>query len=94
MVITLKDVEHMASLAKLRLKENEKEGYINRLNAFLAYIEALQELNTSGIPPTTHALPLENVFREDIERPCLPREKALANAPDSNEGYFHIPKIL
>lgn len=94
MVITIKDVEYVAKLAKLELKPEEKPAYTEKLNAILDYMVKLEELNTKEVPPTTHVLPLNNVFREDELRPCLPREKALQNAPDQNDGYFRVPRIL
>ena len=94
MVITIKDVEYVAKLAKLELKPEEQPAYTEKLNAVLDYMVKLEELNTKEVPPTTHVLPLNNVFREDELRPCLPREKALQNAPDQNDGYFRVPRIL
>lgn len=94
MAITLEDVDYVAKLAKLQLAEDEKEDYAKKLNSILQYMEQLQDIDTKDIPPTTHVLPLENVFREDELREGLPLEKALANAPDTQDGYFKVPKIM
>ena len=94
MTISIQEVEYVAKLAKLKLTEEEKTAYAEKLSAVLAYMEHLKEIDTSQVPPTTHVLPLENVFREDVVKPCLPREEALANAPDRQDGYFKVPKII
>ena len=94
MAISEKDVSYVAELSELELSEQETAEYTETLNAILDYMEQLQELDTTGIEPTTHVLPLVNVFREDVVKPCLPREKALQNAPDRTENSFKVPKIL
>lgn len=94
MSITIGDVEYVAKLAKLELEPSEKAEYTEKLNSILEYMQQLQELDTRDIEPTTHVLPLNNVFREDELKPCLPREKALQNAPDQVDGYFRVPRIL
>ncbi len=94
MGITVNDVEYVAKLAKLTISEEEMDGYIKKLSSILDYMQQLQEIDTTGVQPTTHVLPLENVFRADEVRPCLPREKVLTNAPDTEDGYFKVPKIL
>ncbi|MEG1500879.1 MAG: Asp-tRNA(Asn)/Glu-tRNA(Gln) amidotransferase subunit GatC [Clostridiales bacterium] len=94
MTISIKDVEYVAKLAKLDLNQDEKSAYTEKLNDILNYMEQLQELDTKDVPPTTHVLPLVNVFREDQVQPCLSREKALSNAPDREDGYFRVPRII
>jgi len=94
MAITLEDVDYVAKLAKLQLADNEKKDYAKKLNSILQYMEQLQDIDTKDIPPTTHVLPLENVFREDELKEGLSLEKALANAPDTQNGYFKVPKIM
>lgn len=94
MSITIKNVEHVASLARLELSESEKEKFTGQLNAILKYAEQLNQLDTDGIEPTSHAMPLVNVMREDIVRPSLPIEKVLLNAPDEEDGQIKVPAVL
>ncbi|MBM7854274.1 aspartyl-tRNA(Asn)/glutamyl-tRNA(Gln) amidotransferase subunit C [Desulfohalotomaculum tongense] len=93
-MISKKDVEHVALLARLELKEEEKEMYTRQLNDILKYAHKLQQLNTEDVTPTAHVLPIKNVFREDQVGDHLPNEKALANAPDKEGNYIKVPKIM
>jgi aspartyl-tRNA(Asn)/glutamyl-tRNA(Gln) amidotransferase subunit C len=93
-VVSIKDVEHAANLACLKLADNEKAAFTEKLNEIFAYMEQLRELDVSGVAPTTHVLDLKNVFRDDAVKPGLSREKALSNAPDEIDGCFAVPKIL
>jgi len=94
MTISIKDVEHVAKLARLMLSDEEKEMYTKQLNDILKYAEQLQELDTEKVKPTAHVLPLKNVFREDKVLEHLDPEKALTNAPDREENFFKVPKII
>ena len=94
MKITKKDVEQVAKLARLEITETEKEAFTQQLSAILTYVEKLNALKTAGVEPTATVLGQSNVFREDQARPSLPVEKAVANAPESAEGFFVVPKIL
>jgi aspartyl-tRNA(Asn)/glutamyl-tRNA(Gln) amidotransferase subunit C len=94
MKVTAKDVESVAILSRLELKETDMEKYTKHLNAFLEYADVMTSLNTDGVKPTDHVLPLQNVFREDVVKPSLDRELALSNAPQREDGYFKVPKIL
>lgn len=94
MSISAKQVEHVASLARLELTEEEKEMYTEQLNAILGYAEKLGSLDTDGIEPTDHAVPLANVLREDEARPSLPLERVLLNAPDEEDGQIKVPAVL
>lgn len=94
MKITQEHVEHVAKLARLALSEEEKKKLSLQLSQILDYIETLNALDTSGVEPTSHVVPLSNIYREDRVRPCLSQEKALQNAPDSEEGFFRVPKII
>jgi aspartyl-tRNA(Asn)/glutamyl-tRNA(Gln) amidotransferase subunit C len=93
-VIQKKDVEHVARLARLALTDAELEKMREQLNGILAYIEKLNALDTQGVEPTSHAVPMVNVMRDDEERPCLPRDEALANAPDRAGEFFRVPRII
>src|SRR5713101_7829405 len=92
--LTLPQVEHVALLARLDLTPEEKTKLTEELNVILDYFEQLQELDTAGVEPTSHAIPMQNVFRTDEVRPSLPREVILAEAPDAREGYFVVPRIV
>ncbi|MFX3632684.1 MAG: Asp-tRNA(Asn)/Glu-tRNA(Gln) amidotransferase subunit GatC [Candidatus Pristimantibacillus sp.] len=94
MSITLKDVEHVANLARLELSDQEKEQFTGQLNAILKYAEKLNGLNTDDVEPTSHVLPITNVMREDVMRESLPIEKVMLNAPDEEDGQFKVPAVL
>ena len=92
--ITLADVEHVARLARLELSPEEKERMCGQLDAILGYVDQLQRIDTTDVPPTSHVLPLANVLREDEVRPSYPGEAMLANAPDPDGERFGVPRIL
>ncbi|MHB2147520.1 Asp-tRNA(Asn)/Glu-tRNA(Gln) amidotransferase subunit GatC [Calditrichota bacterium LG25] len=92
--VTRKDVEYIASLAKLRLDEEEVPVITDQLNRILEYVEHLNELDTSDVEPLAHPLELQNVFREDEKKPSLKREEALKNAPKRAGDYFSVPKVV
>jgi len=94
MRIDKKTVENIAKLARLALTEEEKKSFAGQLDKILAYIDKLNELDTSKIEPTFHAVPLKNVFRDDEVKPSLKQEEALANAPQKDRGYFKVPRII
>lgn len=94
MKISRAQVEHIADLAKLDLTEAEVERYADQLSAILDYVEQLNQVDTSAIPPTASVLPLSNVLRPDRAAPSLPTETALGNAPDSAEGQFRVAAVL
>lgn len=92
--ITIEQVEHVANLARLRFNEEEKQRLAEHLGKILEYIEQLNKLNTDEVPPTSHVIPVRNVVREDIVKPSLTQEEALANAPSPVNGLFEVPKII
>ena len=92
--ITLTEVEHVARLARLALDADEKERMRSQLDAILGYVEQLRRVDTEGVEPTAHVLPLVNVLREDEVRPSYPVDAMLANAPDAQDGQFRVPRIL
>ncbi|QJC51213.1 Asp-tRNA(Asn)/Glu-tRNA(Gln) amidotransferase subunit GatC [Paenibacillus albicereus] len=94
MSIDAKAVEHVANLARLELSEAEKEQFAGQLSAILKYAEKLDELDTDGIEPTSHVLPVTNVMREDEVRESVSNETALRNAPDDEDGQFKVPAVL
>ena len=93
-VINGNQVRRVAELARLDLAPGEEELLTGQLNAILAYMDQLSEVDTTGIEPTSHVLPLTNVMRDDVVHGCLSTAEALANAPSADQGHFAVPKIL
>ncbi len=94
MTLSRQDVEKIASLARLELSEAEKSLYQEQLSAILAYAERLNELDLQDVPPTSSAVRLKNVMREDEVRPSLALEDALFNAPDTDQDQFRIQAVF
>ncbi len=92
--ITIREVEQVARLARLALSDAEKERMRRELDGILSYIDKLRALDTEGVPPTSHAVPMTNVMREDEPVPSLPQADMLANAPDRSGDFFRVPKII
>ncbi|HEX7550524.1 MAG TPA: Asp-tRNA(Asn)/Glu-tRNA(Gln) amidotransferase subunit GatC [Candidatus Methylomirabilis sp.] len=92
--ITRAEVEHVARLARLELTEDEKERMTAQLDAILGYMDKLNALDTSQVEPTTTVIPMVSVMRDDVVRPSLDREEALANAPDRADAFFRVPRII
>ncbi len=93
-MITKKDVEYVAGLARLEFSEEEKERLVKTLGDILEYAQKLNQVDTNSVKPTAHILPLSNVYREDRVRPSMDREKILGNAPDSSNGCFRVPRVI
>ena len=94
MKISEQDIKTVASLSRLKIREEEAQDVLFQLNKILTYVENLQALDTRDVEPTTYALPMQNVFREDKVKPSLERELALSNAPLKEDGYFKVPRVL
>ena len=94
MALTPEEVRHVAHLARLSLKPAEVELFTRQLNDILAYMEKLQELDTTGVPPMAHILPVANAFREDQVTGSLERELSLKNAPSREDGVFLVPRVI
>ncbi len=92
--ITRAEVEQVARLARLELGEDEKDQMTAQLDAILGYMETLNVLDTSSVEPTTTVIPMVSVMRDDVARPSLDREDALANAPDREGAFFRVPRII
>lgn len=92
--ITIKQVEHVANLARLRFSEEEKKKLAGQLGKILEYIDQLNKLDTTDVEPTSHAIPVKNVAREDVVKQSFTQDEALANAPSPVEGLFEVPKII
>ena len=88
------DVAYVAQLARLELTAEEKARLEGQLASVLEYVDQLRKLNVDGIEPTAHAIPMVNVFREDKNRPGIPLELALKNAPQRMNDLFVVPKVV
>lgn len=94
MGLSRQDVEHVAALARLGLTEDEVELLRDQLSSILDHIAVLDRLDTAAIPPTAQVIELANVWRDDAERPSLPRAAVLANAPRQTDGFFEVHAVL
>ncbi|HWH00900.1 MAG TPA: Asp-tRNA(Asn)/Glu-tRNA(Gln) amidotransferase subunit GatC [Pilimelia sp.] len=92
--ISREEVAHLARLSRLAVTEEELDTFAGQLDVILQAVARVGEVTAADIPPTSHAVPLTNVLREDVVRPGLPREEALAGAPDADQGRFRVPRIL
>jgi aspartyl-tRNA(Asn)/glutamyl-tRNA(Gln) amidotransferase subunit C len=88
------DIEKVARLARLELSGEEKKTFGNQLEQILTYMEQLNRLDTTGVEPTSHAIPMDNVFREDEVKLSFPREEVLSLSPDQENGHFKVPRII
>lgn len=93
-MLTREEVLHIARLARIQLTEEEVELYREQLGRLLDYFKKLEELDTSGVEPTSHVLEVENVLRSDEPRPSVSQEEALRNAPAKRDGYFEVPQAI
>jgi aspartyl-tRNA(Asn)/glutamyl-tRNA(Gln) amidotransferase subunit C len=94
MKINRTQVEQVARLARLALEEEELDALTGQMDAILGYVDKLNALNTDGIVPTAHAVPMENAFRADEVKPSIGVEKALQNAPAAGNGCFKVPRVI
>ena len=94
MKLSTSDVEYVAKLARLEVTDAEKEKFTAQLNDILLYIDKLNELDTKGVAPMTHAIAVTNAFREDKVQESLGTEGAIANAPDARGEFFRVPKVI
>ena len=94
MKIDRTEVEHVALLARLKPDESEIEKLTEQLNRILNYMDKLNELDTQGLEAMAHAQPIHNSFREDVAKPSLDPDSSLANAPERNETFFIVPRVI
>jgi aspartyl-tRNA(Asn)/glutamyl-tRNA(Gln) amidotransferase subunit C len=94
MKITKNEVLYVAELARLNLDEASIEKFAGQIGNIMEYVDKLNEVDTEGIRPTSHAISLTNVFREDEQKEHLEREQVLANAPEKEDGNFIVPKVV
>ncbi|MCW0215209.1 MAG: Asp-tRNA(Asn)/Glu-tRNA(Gln) amidotransferase subunit GatC [Pseudonocardia sp.] len=88
------EVAHLARLARLAVTDEELDVFAGQLDVILGSVARVGEVAAEDIPPTSHAVPLQNVFRQDVRRPGLSQEQALSGAPAAEEGRFRVPRIL
>jgi aspartyl-tRNA(Asn)/glutamyl-tRNA(Gln) amidotransferase subunit C len=94
MSISREEVAHLARLSRLAVTEQELDSFAGQLDVILQSVARVGEVAADDIPPTSHAVPLTNVYRDDEPQPCLTQEEALSGAPDAFEGRFRVPRIL
>ncbi len=94
MALTLEQMRHIAKLARLELSDAQLEELMAPINALMAHFEKLQALPLDDVEPTSHSIPVDNAFREDVLGTPLPREEVLANAPEARDGLFIVPRIV
>ena len=92
--ITTEGVSHVANLARLEFNEEETQDFTEQLARILDYISKLNELDTDDVAPTSHIHPLYNITKPDVVKTSLPRDEVLANAPEHEEGYFGVPRVI
>jgi aspartyl-tRNA(Asn)/glutamyl-tRNA(Gln) amidotransferase subunit C len=92
--ISREEVAHLARLSRLAVTEEELDRFAGQLDVILQSVARIGDVAADDIPPTSHSVPLTNVYRDDVPRPSLTQEEALAGAPDAYEGRFRVPRIL
>ncbi|MCI0766297.1 Asp-tRNA(Asn)/Glu-tRNA(Gln) amidotransferase subunit GatC [Bacillus sp. TL12] len=92
--ISVENVKHVAHLARLAITDQEAEKFQKQLDAIVTFAEQLNELDTTGIKPTTHVLNMKNIMREDVPEKGLPVEEVLKNAPDHKDNQIRVPAVL
>jgi aspartyl-tRNA(Asn)/glutamyl-tRNA(Gln) amidotransferase subunit C len=92
--ITKNEVEKVAHLARLDFSEEEKVKFTSQLNDILMYIEKLNQVDTTGIEPVSHAIALQNAFRDDVVKDSLSHALSLSNAPEARGPFFRVPKVI
>jgi aspartyl-tRNA(Asn)/glutamyl-tRNA(Gln) amidotransferase subunit C len=93
-MITREQVLRVAELARLKINEDEVETFTKQLGSILEFVEQLKTLDTSNVEPTCFLEPSHDPLRDDVEKPSLPRDEALANGPKVKNGFFAVPKVI
>ncbi len=94
MKITAEEVKHVANLARLKIDPQAVDKLAGQVATILEYVDTLGQVDTEGVPPTSHAIALTNAFREDELRDHLDTDEALSNAPSGEDGFFVVPKVI
>ena len=92
--ISREEVAHLARLSRLAVTEQELDRFAGQLDVILQSVARIGDVAAEDIPPTSHSVPLTNIYRDDVVQPSLTQEQALSGAPDSAEGRFRVPRIL
>ena len=92
--LSIDDVKKVAKLARLALAEDRLAQLTDQLESILHYIDKLKQVDTAGVEPMAHALPVKNILRDDIPQPGLPLDKVLMNAPQTDGPFFKVPKVI
>jgi aspartyl-tRNA(Asn)/glutamyl-tRNA(Gln) amidotransferase subunit C len=92
--ISREEVAHLARLSRLAVTEQELDQFAGQLDVILQSVARIGDVAAEDIPPTSHSVPLTNIYRDDVVQPSLTQEEALSGAPDSAEGRFRVPRIL
>lgn len=94
MPISKKDVQYIAALARIDLPQDKLEGMTKSLGDIVRYVELLQKLDVDGVKPTSHAVPVGNVFRPDVVKPSLTNQEALGLAVEAKDGFLKVPLVI
>jgi aspartyl-tRNA(Asn)/glutamyl-tRNA(Gln) amidotransferase subunit C len=94
MAVSIEEVKHIAQLAKLKFTDEELQDFTHSFNDILQYMEMLNRVDTVNVPPLSHPVEMTNVFRDDVLKQSVTTEEALKNAPDSDEEFFKVPKVI
>lgn len=94
MAFAADQIRYVAALARLKLTDEEVRRFAEQIDHILAYVDKLQQLNTDDVPPTSHVVPVANVFRQDEVAPSLPVDAALANAPQREGPFLKVPRVI
>ena len=92
--ISREEVAHLARLSRLAVTEQELDQFAGQLDVILQSVARIGDVAADDIPPTSHSVPLTNIYRDDVVQPCLTQEEALSGAPDAFDGRFRVPRIL
>lgn len=94
MKISAEEIKKIALLSRLEVRDDQMEMVGKQLNDILSYMDLLNQVDVTGVKPTAHAVSMSNVMRDDVPQPSIANEKALQNAPEQEEGYFVVPKVI
>ncbi len=94
MKISAEEIKKIALLSRLEIKDDQIESVGKQLNDILSYMDLMSQVDITDVKPTAHAVSMSNVMRDDVPQPSLSNEKALQNAPEPENGYFKVPKVI